>query len=516
VVFDDSGLLYVGDPGGHILVVDSAHSIGGALSEQRRIAATAWAVESSLHLVDKADGTKMLLTSGSGWLSLVSLADGHTLWATRAGSVNTLTGLPTPFDGLNPCRSMTVAATEIERSSNAVPELFYCADDVGTITERGLEDGALTARTFDRQAGITGTIAITTDGSELVAGSYTNNSLATWRLDGSGPIQHLVATVEGSSATGGYSSDGSTIGSARWREVLSGSIIDVESGARSSVPGLWVGWGAAPDEAWLTTDGLIAERYNLTSQNKLTGRGIPLENSAGAFVNDVAHQRIYVSYSDSVRTYDETGHPIGSAIRSEHPGATINSAFGTPDGTHIVVSYWDGTRLYDTNTGTQTDAPDLPIITSIISQNGIAAGTTADGRIYLFDPNTLKITAELPASHGYAVAMSFNNDGSRLVVGNTTDGERVYEVGSRTQLGDAIPIDRGVFSFLSSISPDGQQLAIPVGRLGVALWDLHQAHWSDAACRVAGRSLTQAEWDHYLGTRWGPYHQTCVDGHANP
>jgi WD40 repeat protein len=264
----------------------------------------------------------------------------------------------------------------------------------------------------------------------------------------------------------------------------------------------------------MTKDGLTAERYNLTTQTQLVGRGIPLENATLTFVNDVAHQRIYMVYPNSVRAYDEAGHPVGTVITSEKPGATINSAFGTPDGEHTVVSYWDGTKLYDTNTGVPIDAPDLPVISSIISQNGIAAGTTADGRIYLFDPNTLEISAELPASHGYAVTMWFSDDGSRLVVGNTTDGERVYDVRSRTLLGDAIPIDRGVFSFLSSISPDGQQLAIPVGRLGVALWDLNQAHWPDAACAVAGRSLTQAEWDQYLG-RWGTYHQTCVDGHAN-
>ena len=101
--------------------------------------------------------------------------------------------------------------------------------------------------------------------------------------------------------------------------------------------------------------------------------------------------------------YDQTGNQVGSAITSANPGVTINSAFGTPDGKRIVVSYWDGTRLYDADTGVQTDAPDLPIISSVISQNGIAAGTTADGRIYLFDPNTLEVTAELPASHGYTV-----------------------------------------------------------------------------------------------------------------
>ena len=47
--------------------------------------------------------------------------------------------------------------------------------------------------------------------------------------------------------------------------------------------------------------------------------------------------------------------------------------------------------------------------------------------------------------------------------------------------------------------PDGMELAIPSGDLGVVLWDLDPQHWLDAACSVVGRNLTEAEWDQYLG-----------------
>jgi hypothetical protein len=51
-------------------------------------------------------------------------------------------------------------------------------------------------------------------------------------------------------------------------------------------------------------------------------------------------------------------------------------------------------------------------------------------------------------------------------------------------------------------------MAIPNGRTGITLWDLDPAHWADAACSLAGRNLTQDEWDTYLG-QFGPYHATC-------
>ena len=56
--------------------------------------------------------------------------------------------------------------------------------------------------------------------------------------------------------------------------------------------------------------------------------------------------------------------------------------------------------------------------------------------------------------------------------------------------------------------PDGKELAIPSGDLGIVLWDLDPQHWLDAACSLAGRNLTPEEWDQYLGA-FGEYHESC-------
>ena len=141
----------------------------------------------------------------------------------------------------------------------------------------------------------------------------------------------------------------------------------------------FIGWATDPGQAWMSMDYVTAELYNVKTQTPLAGR----QHSLGGLAV-VVRERYRPSaglhgLSGFRPGYDQAGNQVGSAITSANPGVTINSAFGTPDGEHIVVSYWDGTRLYDADTGVQTDAPDLPVISSIISQNGIAAGTTADG-----------------------------------------------------------------------------------------------------------------------------------------
>ena len=85
---------------------------------------------------------------------------------------------------------------------------------------------------------------------------------------------------------------------------------------------------------------------------------------------------------------------------------------------------------------------------------------------------------------------------------------RFYDVESRMQLGD--PIDLGKMPLYDLDD-------LPARRTGPR--DRHRveasssgtstpAHWEDAACRLAGRNLTPAEWAPYLGDL-APYRATC-------
>jgi hypothetical protein len=60
---------------------------------------------------------------------------------------------------------------------------------------------------------------------------------------------------------------------------------------------------------------------------------------------------------------------------------------------------------------------------------------------------------------------------------------------------------------VSDFAPDGSVLLMP-GPTGAVLLDLEVGHWRDAACELAGRRLTRAEWDQYLPSAGG-YEPSC-------
>ena len=193
----------------------------------------------------------------------------------------------------------------------------------------------------------------------------------------------------------------------------------------------------------------------------------------------------------------------------------MTTMWSTPDGSALgISSLVNGTRLYDAVTGEALDTPAAPFVRTVIGATGVAVGSTIDGRLYLFDPVTLELRGELPGTHGYAEEMYLSDDESILTVGNESDGIRIYDVEQRIQIGDGIPYREGSIG-LASLHPDGTELAIASGDLGIVIWDLNPSHWLDAACTLAGRNLTQAEWDLYIGDL-AEYHESCIDGRANP
>jgi hypothetical protein len=59
------------------------------------------------------------------------------------------------------------------------------------------------------------------------------------------------------------------------------------------------------------------------------------------------------------------------------------------------------------------------------------------------------------------------------------------------------------------LRPVGNAVAVN-GRDGVAIWNIEPDHLADAACHLAGRNLTHAEWDAHLSDL-GAYRATCPD-----
>src|SRR3954447_54111 len=213
-------------------------------------------------------------------------------------------------------------------------------------------------------------------------------------------------------------------------------------------------------------DGTI-RLVDVTKPGELPDPVIEFDGPPPVVIDDSAHGRLLLSGKDEVSAYDMSGNFIGPTILGPaQTGNAINTVSVTPDGSKFVLSWWYETHLFDATSGELINTPGLPLVVSTVSRNGVGAGSTADGRVLLFDPNTLETLAELPGGlHGYAEFLDISDDGSTLVVWNESDGERIYDVTERTELGDPIPYGDTTLYF--ALRPDGKQLAVPNGPSGL-------------------------------------------------
>ena len=88
---------------------------------------------------------------------------------------------------------------------------------------------------------------------------------------------------------------------------------------------------------------------------------------------------------------------------------------------------------------------------------------------------------------------------------------QIADLGTRTFLGDPITtgleFDPSNHVLRAHLAGDGNRVAYDIPD-GVVIWDLHPEALREAACQVAGRDLTPAEWQQYL-VGLGPQRPLC-------
>ncbi len=129
---------------------------------------------------------------------------------------------------------------------------------------------------------------------------------------------------------------------------------------------------------------------------------------------------------------------------------------------------------------------------------------TYDRGSILLDLSTGQPVSPPVAAHGeVAYTVSFSSDGSRYVTGGD-DGSVALWDGHTGELLDTVTPEAGVEPF-AFVQDDGTVLIATTGSLYT--WDPSIDAAIQAACRMAGRSLTQEEWSQHVGDR--KYHETC-------
>ena len=112
---------------------------------------------------------------------------------------------------------------------------------------------------------------------------------------------------------------------------------------------------------------------------------------------------------------------------------------------------------------------------------------------------------EFPRSGGFT-SLAFSPDGRLLAAGNNVGEIILLDVDTLSLFGDAFI--GGVVAVTSlAFSPDSLSLASGSQAGTVTIWDLDVDQWGVRACELAGRNLTQNEWEKYFTGQ--EYHSTC-------
>jgi WD40 repeat protein len=209
--------------------------------------------------------------------------------------------------------------------------------------------------------------------------------------------------------------------------------------------------------------------------------------------------------------------PLGQPIATGHR-AVKGLAFG-PDGQVLASAGADGSIiLWDVSDRRPLHPPlvadTVPIETLAFSPDGrLLASGRHDGSVVLWDVSTRQILCQPLTGHTSQVwGLAFSPDSKTLASGEQAGTLILWDVATCRQLGEPIHTRgavRGIaFSPNTQETTGGQTLAVSFGNEGaIIVWDVSPQAWQARACHIAGRNLTQAEWERYL--RDEPRRATC-------
>jgi WD40 repeat protein len=505
VLFAPDGSLLVSSQAGPIRVVDPATG-----AELRRIDGPRDTSEGILRL--SQDG-RSLTTAGIDGVMRYDLASGVPLWSGPAGET---------------CTSLQ----SVERLG-----VLLCGELSGRVLTLDLATGTVVEGRFDSQTGDVCGLMVDPAGTRLVVSTCSATSdYLVWRLDGSGPASRLAVDNAGEHSVIGYQPGGDEVvaelpvepGELPVTHVIradTGEIVDRLPGAYAPIP---------TDDpnvvfALFVEDGTVGRvgRYD-RSRHALIGSGIApgFEPTGLAMSGD----RVLVWGLDKMAGLDPETGEVEAGLQLDHAGEILLAA---ADADHLLTVECDTecrVQSRDPQTGRSLTEPFalgfIPVMRDsmagpLATGAGIFIVGTPDGQVFQIDPDSLTPMGDaFPETNGTTWRLVLSEDGRRLAVLGTDQLLRFYDVASRTQLGDPIPVGVGLGQVASSRSrgvkqpaagvalrEDGMEAAIDTDQ-GIVIWDLNPDHWADTACQIAGRNLTRAEWDQYIGDLEA-YRMTC-------
>lgn len=227
--------------------------------------------------------------------------------------------------------------------------------------------------------------------------------------------------------------------------------------------------------------------------------------------------RPYLAFGGTAYAVDPTtGEPAGPGIRlvPEESGFQWTAASETPKGDRAVLSWWNDlegqtiTGVFDVATGERLGE-------GLIGHDGSIALsdeqfiTVSNETVQRIDLDTLEPLGSLPRAAGGSRVLSVSPDGRTLLNVGWNHRVTLYDLTRDVVLGDPLQTESGDDAIAATLSADGRSL-LTTAPDGVLVWSLDPAEQAKAACRIAGRELTEAEWSTYLD-ELGPQHAICAD-----
>ncbi|HEX6659080.1 MAG TPA: WD40 repeat domain-containing protein, partial [Ilumatobacter sp.] len=204
----------------------------------------------------------------------------------------------------------------------------------------------------------------------------------------------------------------------------------------------------------------------------------------------------------------DTLQPVGGRVELEHP---VREVFTGPNPDLVVALMSGGPyATVDLAGGRVLRRFDLDVDPTWldVSPDGarLAVGIS-DGRVGLVDVESGEWIQPPSDGHdGWVRRVSFAADGS-IFASSGHDGQvRLWDGRTGTPVAGITPDGPGVWTAVE-FQPDDATVIIADRNGAVYTWDTRPEQWIERACALAGRNLTEAEWQDTFGDR--SYHETC-------
>ncbi len=496
LAFEDHDRLLVGRLDDRMDVIDATSaSIVGTLNVP----------QDSAHVAMTVTPSGLVVASGDTRLVAFDADDGIVRWSTD---------IARPY--LAPCNWLAVAEA-VQRA--------YCGSLFGRISAYSLVDGTpLPDEELGPLYGEVGPMDVVDD-TTLVAISGSHPLLSRWRLDGEGLGHRMLAPEH--MVAGPYSTDGRSVVTAPQAIItdtpstFDGAVVrDTGTGEIAYRFGERVG-----DVAW--ADGRLIARSAETGQFRFldTANWQPIGESlwtVARFFPTGDAELLYAIRTDGrIQAFDpQTAEAADDSwpVDGWAQGLSIS-----PDGDRIAITYAANEFARSETEGLTSeqlqrhlsivDAAehrvlyDEPMSSSehVLLADGDMIGLE-DNRIGRYTTEPIARVGTIAGAAGGLHAPSLSRDARTLLVMAADGTALLYDAPTGTRIGDPLRTD-GQTLGVGVLRPDGREMAVSMPD-GVMLWDLDPEHQFEYACQLAGRDLTEDEWNTYLADLGDPQ-STC-------